>query len=335
MQDRVRLEPAGFQRRIPLRPSQMTAAITPVDDVIVLCHLGVPRISESEWSLTFDGLVECPLRLKLADLKRFEHVRLEAVHQCAGIPTQPRTATRRISNVVWGGVRLADVLAEAAPKSDASFVWSYGADWGEFEGVTTDAYQKDLPLQRALNDDVLLACEMNGQPLRPENGFPVRLVVPGYFGTNSVKWLSRMTVAGSRATGPFVTRWYNDPVLFASGRETSATRPVWSLHPEAVIVAPGPGHRLAAGVPSTIVGWAFGDREIVRVDVRIGPTGGWLAANLERRHQRSWQRFELPWTPEHAGDVEICVRATDAAGQSQPPEGWRNAWHNVGITVLA
>ena len=235
MQDRVRLEPAGFQRRIPLLPSQMTAAITPVDDVIVLCHLGVPQISAEQWSLALDGLVEHPLHLTFADLQRYDHVTLEAVHQCAGIPTQPRTATRRISNVVWGGVRLADVLADAAPQPEASFVWSYGADWGAFEGVTIDAYQKDLPLQRALGDDVLLAYEMNGQPLRPENGFPVRLVVSGYFGTNSVKWLTRMTLAGGRADGPFVTRWYNDPLLFASGHETRATRPVWSLDRKSVV----------------------------------------------------------------------------------------------------
>ena len=334
MLDRPTLSPAGFHRRIPLRPDQMTAAVTPAADVIVLCHLGVPLLTAPDWSLTIDGLVARPMTLSFADLQRYPITRVESVHQCAGIPLQPRQATRRISNVVWGGVRLADVLRDANPGDDAKYLWSTGADWGTFEGVEVGAYEKDLPLPRALADDVLLAFAMNGAPLTAENGFPVRLVVPGYFGTNSVKWLTHMTLADRRADGPFVTRWYNDPVLDAAGSETGKTRPVWSLHPEAVIVAPAPGHRLAVGAQTTVAGWAFGDRDIARVDVRIGPDGAWMPTQLERRHQRSWQRFVCAWTPDRAGDLEISVRATDVAGETQPPEGWRNSWHKVGITVF-
>ena len=334
MLDRPTLSPAGFHRRIPLRPDQMTAAVTPAADVIVLCHLGVPLLTAPDWSLTIDGLVARPMTLSFADLQRYPITRVESVHQCAGSPLQPRQATRRISNVVWGGVRLADVLRDANPNADAKFLWSTGADWGTFEGVEVGAYEKDLPLPRALADDVLLAFAMNGAPLTAENGFPVRLVVPGFFGTNSVKWLTRMTLADRRADGPFVTRWYNDPVLDAAGSETGTTRPVWSLHPEAVIVAPAPASQVQAGVATTIWGWAWGDGEIATVEVRIGADAPWRVALCEPRRQRSWQRFSIDWTPQNTGPLELAARATSYDGETQPESNWRNCWHRVGMTVM-
>lgn len=330
---RPRLDPAGFHRRIPLTPERMLARITPTRDMIVLCHLGVPRLDAAHWSLTVDGLVERPLQLGLADLARFPARRLEAVHQCAGSPLAPRQPTRRASNVVWSGVGLADVLAECRPLAAATHLWSEGADWGAFEGVTIDAYQKDLPLARALAPDTLIATAVNGAPLPAENGFPARLVVPGYFGTNSVKWLTRITLADRRADGAFVTRWYNDPVLDEGGRDTGATQPVWSLHPEALIVAPAPGERLPAGRPVTIAGWAWADRPLARVEVRTGDGEPWQRAELEARHERAWQAFRIAWTPARPGPVTLAVRATDADANTQPETGWRNAVHTVGVDV--
>ena len=116
-------------------------------------------------------------------------------------------------------ISLADLIAECAPKPQARFLWSSGADHGVFEGVSCAAFIKDLPLQRVAAD-ALIAYEMNGAPLRPEHGFPARLVVPGYYGTNSVKWLTRMTLADARAPGPFTARWYNDRIKDASGQPT-------------------------------------------------------------------------------------------------------------------
>src|SRR5262249_20051289 len=155
---------------------------------------------------------------------------------CCGSPFKPFEPTRRVSNVTWGGARLADILAACSPSAAAKYVWSYGADYGEFGGVAADTFLKDLPITR-VEAEVLLAYEMNGCPLAPEHGFPVRLVVPGFYGTNSVKWVTRMTLAETRATGPFTTRWYADPILDGAGRETGATAPVWSIAPESVIVS--------------------------------------------------------------------------------------------------
>src|SRR5262249_32628485 len=174
---------------------------------------------------TIDGLVRRPLQLTLAELMRQPRVTLTSIHQCCGSPLKPEQPTRRITNVVWGGTRLSSLLADCGPDPAARFVWSSGADHGVFGGAECGAYVKDLPLDR-IAADVLVAYEMNGAPLRPEHGFPARLVVPGYYGTNSVKWLTRLTLAEQRASGPFTTRWYNDVVRDASGRPTGATTPV-------------------------------------------------------------------------------------------------------------
>lgn len=334
MPERAHLDPTGFHRRIPLTPERMLDRITPTPEMIVLCHLGVPRLDPSAWRLAVDGLVERPLTLGLADLARYARVDVEAVHQCAGSPLAPRVPTRRASNVVWSGVRLADVLADAGPRAGATHLWSRGADWGTFEGIETDAYLKDLPLARALAPDTLIATHVGGAPLPAENGFPARLVVPGFFGTSSVKWLTRMTLSDRRADGPFVSRWYNDPVLDAQGRETGATRPVWSLHPEALIVAPAPGDRLARDLEARIVGWAWADTPVVRVEIRTGDGLPWRAAEVELRRGRGWQRFALAWTPEATGPVTLAARASDAAGETQPEAGWRNAVHTVGVDVV-
>ncbi len=175
-----------------------------------------------------------------SELMQRPRVEVTSVHQCCGNPMRPDVPTRRVCNVTWGGVRLADLIADCELIPAAQFIWLSGADCGVFEGVDCDAYVKDLCIDRVA-DDVLVAYEMNGAPLRPENGYPARLVVPGYYGTNSVKWLNRLTLADTRAKGPFTTRWYNDAVRDASGQPTGATSPVWSIAPELVIVSPATG----------------------------------------------------------------------------------------------
>ena len=170
-------------------------------------------------SLTIDGLVERPRMLRFDDLVRYPKTEVTSVHQCCGSPLAPFEPTRRVCNVRWGGVRVADVLADCRPSAAAQYIWSYGADYGEFSGVAVNAYVKDLPIAR-IDADVLIGYELNGSALAAEHGFPARLVVPGFYGTNSVKWLTRMTLTEGRAPGPFSTRWYNDPVLDGGGHET-------------------------------------------------------------------------------------------------------------------
>ena len=271
----VKLDPATFFRRIPLAPHQMRDRVTRTQDAIVLCHLGVPRLDREQWSLTIDGLVERPLALRFGDLMRYRKSEVTSFHQCAGSPLAPLEPTRRICNITWGGARLADVLADCRPSGNAKYIWSYGTDFG---GEKVDAYIKDLPIAR-VEADALIAYEMNGDALPAEHGFPARLVVPGFYGTNSVKWLTRMTLAESRASGPFTTRWYNDPVRDDAGRDTGETTPVWSIAPESVIVSPAPEDAIELSVEREIWGWAWADGGVHRVDVRAGE-GDWRPASL-------------------------------------------------------
>jgi DMSO/TMAO reductase YedYZ molybdopterin-dependent catalytic subunit len=329
----VKLEPNTFFRRIPLAPHQMRDRVTRTEDAIVLCHLGVPRLDRDQWSLTIDGLVEHPLALRFADLLRYPKTEVASFHQCAGSPLQPFEPTRRVCNVTWGGARLVDLLADCRPSPAARYVWSRGADFGEFSGVAVDAYTKDMPIARVAAD-VLIAYEMNGNALAAEHGFPARLVVPGFYGTNSVKWLVGITLAESRATGPFTTRWYNDPLLDSAGHETGATTPVWAIAPESLIVSPAPGARIEASVEREIWGWAWADSGVASVEVRAGDQAAWRPAELEPPRGREWQRFSISWSPQHPGAATLASRATSKAGIVQPMSGRRNAVHGVPVNIV-
>jgi DMSO/TMAO reductase YedYZ molybdopterin-dependent catalytic subunit len=301
---RVTLDPHQFFRRLPLKPHQMRDRLTRVADAIVLCHLGVPRIAREDWSLTIDGLVASPATLVFGDLVQFPKFEVTSVHQCAGSPLQPAEPTQRVCNVKWGGVRLADILAACRVDAAANYVWSTGADFGEFGGVSVDAYVKDLPIARAMTD-ALIAFAMNGAPLAPEHGFPARLVVPGFYGTNSVKWLTHLTLAATRAGGPFTTRWYNDPVDDGAAAGAGQTTPVWSIAPQSIIVEPDPGTEIESSRTVEIWGWAWADGGVRAVDVAIDGAA-WQPAALEPANGRAWQRFTLPWTPRKPGPATLA-----------------------------
>jgi DMSO/TMAO reductase YedYZ molybdopterin-dependent catalytic subunit len=331
---RPTLDPASYFRRIPLAPQQMNDRLTSTQDAIVLCHLGVPHLDRDRWTLIVDGLVEHPLTLSFADLVRFPKVTLTSIHQCAGSPLQPFEPTRRICNLTWGGVRVADIFAACRPLPSASYLWSYGADFGEFSGVEVDAYLKDLPIARVASD-VLIAYEINGAPLPPMHGFPVRLVVPGFYGTNSVKWLTRMTLARERANGPFTTRWYNDAILDVAGQETAETSPVWSIAPESIIVSPAPGDNIDVFAQTRLWGWAWADGGIESVDVSFDAGTTWLSAEVEAPQGRQWQRFARMWQPDTIGQVTLCARARSFLGAHQPLTRGRNSVQRVEVTVQA
>jgi sulfane dehydrogenase subunit SoxC len=314
----------GTIRHVPLAPHHMTAAVTPTDRLFMLAHLGLLRLAPEDWRLDVTGLVDRPLRLRLPDLGHFSPARVEAVHQCAGNPLAPTVPTRRVACVVWEGVWLRDVLAEAGVRPGAAYVWSDGADSGSFEGDTVPFFRKDLPLAR-LGDDVLLATRVNGDVLPDRHGGPVRLVVPGFYGTNSVKWLWRLTLADRRADGLFTTRYYND-ALSGGGR-----RPVWALAPECVIVSPAPGERV--GGPIELRGWAWSDAAITQVEVSVDDGANWAAATVASRRDRAWQAWRFLWRPSVAGPAVLLCRAADAAGLTQPLEEARNAVHRVEVVT--
>ena len=280
----------------------------------LLAHLGIPHMDLADWTLDIAGLVKCPRRLRFADLARYSERTLEAFHECAGNPMTPHKPERRIANVVWGGVALADVLADAGIVPEAAYVWSYGVDHGTFAGAHVPYYLKDLPLARLAEGDVLLATEVNGEPLSVEHGFPARLVVPGFYGTNSVKWLYRIELADKRADGLFTTHFYNEP-----GPEIgSPLRPVWAVAPESVIVHPAPGAVLPFGLVE-VRGWAWADGGVVRAKLSVDEGRTWTEADVAPPRERSWQAFRADMSIERPGQsdcsgVRSVWRRTTARG---------------------
>lgn len=329
-----RLDPPTTYLKFPLAPHELAAPVTPVADLFVLAHLGVPRLDREAWSLEICGLVERPLRLGWRDIEALPPRHVEAFLQCAGNPATPTVPARLVSNVHWRGVSLAAVIDAAGVLPEARFVWTYGLDRGEFMGTAAGRYLKDMPVERARSADALIAFELNGAPLTPEHGYPARLVVPGFYGTNSVKWLYRIELARERAQGLFTTTLYNDPIE-GTGPEPRL-RPVWNVAAESVIVSPGPDAEIARSSGAGAVevwGWAWGDADIAQVDVSFDGGHEWSAARLEPRRERAWQRFSVEWSPQVSGPVEIQCRATDVSGRTQPRTGARNAIHGVTVTV--
>ncbi len=295
--------------------------------MFVLAHLGIPSLLRDDWSLSVTGMTATPLVLRFDDLAGFQDRRITAFHKCAGNPTKPAEPTPdRVSNVVWRGIRLRDVLARAGCDPSATHVWADGYDSGSFEGVAVAKYQKDLPIDKALRDDVLLAFEINGAPLSAHRGGPVRLVVPGWYGTNSVKWVRALHLADRRANGPFTTTWYNDTDAFG------IRRPVWAVAPDSAIVTPATGDKIDAGA-LTVSGWSWGEHEIARVDLSTDGGARWAPATLSPRVDKSWQGFSAQLRIDSSGPVRIISRATDVRGDVQPMSGARNASVAVEVQI--
>ena len=321
---RVVMDPsATYRRLVPV--DRLGAPVTPSDDVYVIAHMGVARVDVKQWRLVVDGLVERPFELDYDALTSLPMTEVTAVLECFGNPVEPEVATRRVGNVVWRGVQLAHLLERAGVQPEAALVCPAGLDSGSFANVYSERYVKDLPLARALEPDVLVAWAMNGEPLSAEHGFPARVLVPGYFGTNNVKWLSRVTLAAERPEGLFTTRLYNRPV-------DGVPRAVRELDVHAVIVTPAEGATLEPG-HHTIGGWAWSAWPVRAVDVSADGGATWRPATVTPRgNDYQWQAFTCAWEPAAPGRYELHARATDERGRVQPAAG-RNRIHIISVTA--
>jgi sulfane dehydrogenase subunit SoxC len=321
---------ATYRHRVAAH--ELIDRITPTSDVFVLAHFGVARIQPDIWRLQVTGMVNCPAAISLHQLRELPKVELEAFIKCAGFPHDHTIATRNVSNAVWGGVRLSEILKRADVREGASFIWAFAPDHGHYADFSADCYIKDIPLTRGMADDVLLAYELNGEPLAPEHGFPVRLLVPGYYGTNSVKWLCRIEVSDRRPSHLFTSELYRDPVLLPSGEPSGERMPVWEVAPEALITSPAHHATLPKGIIS-VSGWSWGANEISHVEISVDGGETWQRVHVEARHQVSWQKFSFEWAQLEAGEVTIYARAVDRNGVTQPAKDARNAIHRISVKV--
>ncbi len=306
--------------------------LTPVESFYIRTHAYTPTIDMAKWSLRIDGLVETPLTLKLEDLRKFTRAELVGVLQCAGngrsyyVPGVPGMQWEHggVGNARWSGIRLMDVLKKAGVKPAGTNLMMDGAD--EPPGTMPD-FVRSLPIKKALHPDTLLAFEMNGQPLTPSHGFPLRIVVPGWAGDSWVKWLTHMEVLDHEYDGFFMKTAYRHPIHSVPPGSTvdpSQMTPVTEINPESVIASPLHGSQITLD-RVTIRGAAWsGESPVVRVDVSTDSGRSWKAASLGgQATQYGWRLWEFPWTPKERGSVVIMARATDRAGQTQPlVEDW-------------
>lgn len=323
--DEVRMNPDGLFVR-PTSEASLQEPVTATANHFVVCHMGVPVIDADLWRVHVDGAVDRAAVYTLDDLRSLPVISRQVSLACAGNPNRPDRPVWRVGNAVWSGVSLKRLLHEAGLHSTAAFICLRGQDHGRYAGVYSPDYVKYVPVDKAMESDVVLAYQMNGDPLPPEHGYPLRAVVPGYYGTNSVKWLSRITLSSSPPEGRFSTDLYVDRDTF--GAET----PVWDVRVNSRIVHPSKGGRVPLGT-NRVWGWAWGSAPISLVEISVNNGRTWSPAAVHPRIDDSWQKFIWDWHPDSPGKVRIIARATDENGNRQPLEPARNQVRRITVIV--
>jgi sulfite oxidase len=329
--------------------------LTATDAFYVRGHGAVPEIHPAAWRLHLHGLVERELDLSLATLREaFREREVTATLQCAGnrragliairaIPGEAPWGPGATGTATWTGVALADVLALAGPLREAAHVGFEGADLC-LEAKPAQRFGGSIPLDKACRREVLLAWAMNGEPLRPVHGAPLRVVVPGYIGARSVKWLERIEVRSRPWQGYFQHVVYR--LLPEDGTPgPGAGMPLGLVALNADVLSPAEGEAVAAG-PIEVRGYAFagGERHVARVDVSLDGGASWSQAELlDDLGTWAWRQWRI--TVELApGEQEILVRAWDSSAATQPedeaalwnPKGYvNNARPRVRVRVAA
>ncbi|MHA3980636.1 sulfite oxidase [Halovulum sp. GXIMD14794] len=335
-------------------PELLDDAITPTNRHFIRNNgLVPPETAADGWTLTVDGLVDTPLELSIAELQeRFEVVTMALTIECGGngraFFDPPASGNQWTYGAVacseWTGVRLKEVLEAAGVQSNVVYTAHYGAD----EHLSGDPEKlpisRGLPIEKALTDNILIAFQMNGTDLHPMNGAPLRLVVPGWPGSCSQKWLTRIELRDVVHDGPKMTgtsyRVPGYPV--APGTEVPEEDFVIIERMPVKSLVTFPANGANSGMETEVRGHAWsGDRAIERVDISIDFGATWQQAELDTpANDGAWQNWRANVTFPKAGYYEVWARATDSEGVSQPfaidwnPKGYlNNSLHRVGLAV--
>ena len=323
--------------------------VTPPGLHYLLTHYDIPAIDPTNFELVVDGFVDTPLSLDLDAIQSRPRISAIVTLECEGNgraqllprPVSQPWLTEAVGTAQWSGTPLSSLLREAGIADGAVDVVFTGADHGIERGFEQD-YQRALPLAEAMGEEVLLAYEMNGAPLPPQHGAPLRLIVPGWYGMAHVKWLRRITVVREKFDG-FQMRAYrlrdtaDDPGI-----------PLTRIEPRALLMPPGfpdfmSRRRVVKSGAVKIEGRAWsGWAPVSMVEVSIDGGDTWQPAVLETpQDARGWARWTWIWESETGGYVLSC-RATDASGRTQPlGQRWsrggfaNNTIQRVPVTVIS
>jgi DMSO/TMAO reductase YedYZ molybdopterin-dependent catalytic subunit len=327
-------------------PTLLGGVVMPNAHFYVRNHFQIPMLDPATWRLKVGGLVDRPLSLTLGDLMNMPSQALVVTLECAGngrsLLDPPVDGEKwglgAVSTAEWTGVPLVEVLDRAGVKPAAREVVFRGADRGTRPGQSdTISFERSLTLDNAMDSEVLLAYAMNGESLPIQHGYPLRVVVPGWYAVASVKWLTEIEAI----EGPFTGQYQTGSYFYEWERDGEIVKdPVTLQRVRALITEPAPDDEIEEGQRAIRgVAWS-GAAPIARVDVRIG-NGDWQDARLlGGRHRHSWQWWELITRIEDRGPTTIRARAIDLAGRSQPREPeWNrlgygnNAVHEVPVRV--
>ena len=333
-------------------PEFLDDAITPTNRHFIRNN-GLPPedVDPATWTLTVDGFVDNSMELTIADLRaQFEVVTMALTIECGGngraFFDPPAKGNQWTYGAVacseWTGVRLKDVLEKAGVQSNVVYTAHYGAD-GHLSGDAGKLpISRGVPIAKAMTDNILIAFEMNGEALHPMNGAPLRLVVPGWPGSCSQKWLRRIELRDQVHDGPKMTGTsYRVPAYpVAAGDEVPKEdfNIIERMPVKSLVTFPANGADI--GMSTEVRGHAWsGDRSIDGVEVSTDFGATWTAAELDApANSGAWQNFRASVDLPVAGYYEIWARATDSAGEAQPhaidwnPKGYlNNSMHRVGV----
>jgi DMSO/TMAO reductase YedYZ molybdopterin-dependent catalytic subunit len=300
--------------------------LTPPGLHYLLIHYDIPAIESQQWKLSVGGKVARPWSFDLASLQERPATTVRVTLECAGngrARLDPRPVSQpwlveAVGTAEWTGVPLRDVLDEAGLAAEATEVVFTGADHGYERGVEQD-YQRSLTVAEAMRPEMLLAYQMNGAPLPPQHGYPLRLIAPGWYGMAHVKWLSDIEVIDSTFTG------FQQSVAYRYRQEAAEQgEPVTRMEPRALLVPPGfpdfmSRKRIVTPGLHTLEGRAWsGKAPIVAVEVSTDGGAHWEAATLDDgdAHPFAWKRFTYRWAAV-PGHHQLTSRARDADGNTQ------------------
>jgi DMSO/TMAO reductase YedYZ molybdopterin-dependent catalytic subunit len=308
---------------------RLNSFITPNDSFYVRNHFPRPQVDVNTWRLRVEGAVERPLALSLDDIRGMATRNQSAFLECAGnnrsfLRPQARGVqwdTGAVGNAEWAGVPLAALLDRAGVRNAAVEVILEGTDRGTIADPASPGpihFARSLPMAKARQPEVLLAHRMNGAALPAAHGFPLRAIVPGWYGMSSIKWLTRLIVTDRPFHGFFQSMDYTYYERLAGLPNTT---PITEVLVKATIARPSRGERVLRNELVRVHGAAWtGESEIARVDVSTDGGRNWVGARLlEPSRHYCWRLWEYSWrTPNQVGPVTLMARATDARGRTQP-----------------
>ncbi|MGS0688259.1 sulfite oxidase [Nakamurella sp. GG22] len=310
--------------------------VTPIGLHYLLTHYDIPDVDPANWQLTIGGHVEREITLDAGTLRAGARQTRRVTMECAGNgrallsprPVSQPWLTEAVGTAEWTGVAVSDLLAEARPLPGAVDVAFTGADHGIERGVEQD-YARGLSMSDATDPSVIVADEMNGQPLPPQHGAPARLIVPGWYGMAHVKWLRRITVLDRRFDG------FQNVTAYRIRQDTEPGEPVMRIVPRALMAPPGHPDfmsriRLVDPGPVLLTGRAWSGRSPLR-GVQVSTDGGahWHEAALGPSAGRwAWRPWSLHWDARDPGPAELLCRATDESGTTQPVD---QPWNRQGV----